>query len=320
MRRYAQAQTIKTQTIMPTKASDFLKGLLIKAGVKIDDESNKAIKDALALPELGNINFPDEVVTAIDNGLLSVDAARSNHPQIKNHYTKQALDTLDKEILKLIDDYQLPDEAKQEIIAEGSSYKRVALLTAKLKALEEKKATSGKGEKDQLQAQINDLHNQLRTEKESINKVKTDYEQKLRDKDMSYALNGLLGQYKTIYDDLNVSIKDKTLKAIIDESLGTDEAQFTIGDNGQLILQKKDGSNYFGDNHQVLTPKTYLDKVLSREKILKVNDPNPGAKVPPKNGSPSQPVKVEGKNANHALQSLVSETLASLEKSGNGVM
>lgn len=315
-----QAQAIKTETIMPKKASDFLKELLVKAGVKIDDQANKAIKDALALPELGNIDFPDELITPIDNGLLSIEAARNNHPQIKHYYTKQALDTLDKEILKLMEDYQLPDEAKQEIIAEGSSYKRVAVLTNKLKALEEKKATSGKGEKDQLQTQINTLHDQLRTEKESINKVKTEYEQKLRDKDMSYALNGLLGQYKTIYDELNPGIKDKTLKAIIDESLGTDEAQFTIGDAGQLILQKKDGSNYFGDNHQVLTPKTYLDKVLSREKILKVTDPNPGAKLPQKNGSTHQPVAVPGKNANHTLQNLVSETLAGLEKSGNGVM
>lgn len=305
---------------MPKKASDFLKEQLIKAGVKIDDESNKAIKDALALPELGNINLPDEVTTAIDNGLLSIDAAKNNHPAIKGHYTSQALDGVDKEVLKLIEDYQLPDEIKQEILAERSSYKRVSILTAKLKSLEEKKATSGKGEKDQLQAQINTLHDQLRTEKESINKVKTDYEQKLRDKDMSYALNGLLGQYKTIYDELNPGIKDKTLKAIIDESLGTDQAQFTIGDAGQLILQKKDGTNYFGDNHQVLTPKTYLDKVLSREKILKVNDPNPGAKNLPKTGLTPLPNAVQGKNANHALQNLVSETLAGLEKSGNGVM
>ncbi len=320
MRWYAPAQAIKTETIMPKKASDFLREQLIKAGVKIDEEANKAIKDALELPELGNVVLPDELINPIDNGLLSLEAARNNHPQIKNHYTSQALDTLDKELLKLIEDYQVPEEVKQEIIAERSSYKRVGLLTAKLKSLEEKKATSGKGEKDQLQAQINELHNQLRTEKESINKVKTEYEQKLRDKDMSYALNGLLGQYKTIYDELNPGIKDKTLKAIIDESLGTDDAQFTIGDTGQLILQKKDGTNYFGDNHQVLTPKTYLDKVLSREKILKVNDPNPGAKPTHKNGSTHTPIAVPGKNANTALQTLVSETLAGLEKSGNGVM
>jgi hypothetical protein len=305
---------------MPKKASDFLKDQLIKAGVKLDDEANKAIKDALALPELGNINLPDEIINPIDNGLLSIEAAKNGHPLLKPHYFSQAYDGLDKELNKFLEDHQIPDDVKSEINQERSSTKRAVLLAAKIKSLEEKKATSGKGEKDQLQAQINDLHNQLRSEKESINKIKADYEKKLRDKDMSYALNGLLGQYKTIYDELSHNIKDTTLKAIIENSLSTDEAEFIINDSGQLTLQKKDGSNFFGDNHQQLTPKTYLDKVLSREKILKVNDPNPGAKLPPKNGSTPPPASVPGKNANKELQSLVSETLASLEQSSNGVL
>lgn len=304
---------------MPKKVSDFLKELATKAGVKLDDEANKAIKDALALPELGNINLPDELATSIDNGLLSVDAAKNNHPAIKGHYTSQALDAVDKKIQKLIEDFQLPDDVKTEILAERSSYERIGLLTGKIKALEEKKATSGKGEKDQLQAQINDLHTQLRTEKESINGIKAEYEKKLRDKDMSYALNAILGGYKTIYDDLNPVIKDTSLKAIIDNSLLADQAEFTINESGQIVLQKKDGSNFFGDNHQQLTPKTYLDKVLSREKILKINDPKPGATPPRNNGSTPPPTHVPGKNANTALQSLVGEALAGLENS-NGVM
>src|ERR1044071_4304051 len=165
---------------MPKTAADFLKELAIKAGVKIEDEK---IKPLLAAPELANINIPDELITGIDNGLLSLDAAKNNHSAIKGHYFSQAYDGLDKELTRFIEDNKLPDDIKNEILAEKSSTKRAVLLAAKIKDLEEKKASSGKGEKDSLQQQINELNNQLRTEKDKEAGIRAEYEKKLKDKD-----------------------------------------------------------------------------------------------------------------------------------------
>lgn len=94
---------------MPKTAADFLKELAIKAGVKIEDEK---IKPLLAAPELANINIPDELITGIDNGLLSLDAAKNNHSVIKGHYFSQAYDGLDKELTRFIDDNKLPEEKR----------------------------------------------------------------------------------------------------------------------------------------------------------------------------------------------------------------
>lgn len=310
---------------MPKTAADFLKELAIKAGVKIDDE---AIKPLLAAPELANINIPDALITGIDNGLLSLDAAKNNHSAIKGHYFSQAYDGLDKELTRFIDENKLPDEIKNEILAEKSSTKRAVLLAAKIKELEEKKATSGKGEKDSLQQQINDLNNQLRVEKDKEAGIRAEYEGKLKDVKMGYTLGSLLGSYKTIYDELDGEVKDITLKAIINKSLNADAAELTVDDSGQLILRKKDGSNFFGEDNRLLTPKSYLDKIMSRDKILKVSDQNQnqngngnGAKNHVNNNGSQQRQNQNngngnGNTANHALSSLADQALADLERPG----
>lgn len=307
---------------MPKTAADFLKELAIKAGVKIDDEK---IKPLLAAPELAGIQIPDELTTGIDNGLLSISAAKNNHPEIRGHYVAAAYDGLDKELNRFIEDHKLPDDIKAEILAEKSSTKRAVLLAAKIKELEEKKATSGKGEKETLQTQINELNAQLRTEKDKEAGIRSEYEKKLKDKDMSYALRNILGAYKTIYDGLDGEVKDITLKAIINKSLNADAAEFTVDDAGQLILRKKDGTNFFGEDNRLLTPKSYLDKIMSRDKILIVNDQNQqqqqngnGAKTHVNNNGQQHQQNQNGNNGgkavNHSLMSLADRALADLEK------
>jgi hypothetical protein len=254
---------------MPKSAKDFLTVLLTKAGVKIEDE---AIQTALGNAELANIQIPDALITPIDNGLLSIQAAKNNHPEIKSHYKAELYDGLDKELSRIMDDHKIPDDIKAELIAEKSSTKRVALLTQKVRELEEKKASSGKGEKDVLQQEITKLNNELRDIKAKEQGIHEDYKKQLLDVKMGHSLGQLLGSYKTKFDELPASVKDSTLKAIINNSLAADGAEFSVDEAGQLQLRKKGGDNFFGDDHNIMTPKTYLDKILARDKILITTD------------------------------------------------
>lgn len=250
------------------KIAAFLKNLVVKAGGNPEDEAVRA-----ALGTIGTeLEMPDDLVTTIDNGLLSIATAKNNHPEIKNHYFGLAYNGLDSELDRLLTDENVPDDVAAEIKAEKSSTKRAVLLARKIKELEGKKATAGKGEKEQLAQQIVELNNQLRTEKDSINGIKQDYEKKLKEKDKSYALRALLGGYKTIHDDLDPETKAIILDAIIKKNLATKKAELTVDDNGQLALVGEGGTNIFSDDNRLLTPKSFLDKVMADEKILKVSD------------------------------------------------
>lgn len=306
---------------MPKSAKDFLTVLLTKAGVKMDDE---AIKTALSSAELETVQIPDELITPIDNGLLSVSAAKNNHTEIKNFYYKGFADYIDKHLLRHIEDNKLPDEIKDAVLAEESTVKRISLLANKIKETEAAKAGAGKADKDTLQQEITRLQNELRIEKEKQAGIATEHQKAISEVKMGYSLGQLLGGFKTIYDDLPSDVKDITLKAIINKNLAADSAEFSIDEGGQLVLRKKDGTNFFGEDHRPFTPNTYLEKMMARDKILKVNDPNPpnpGASTH-RNGLPpnrTQPINGNGngngKAANTVISSLVGDALKGLEGS-----
>lgn len=256
---------------MPKSGKEFITLLLQKANVKMDDEK---IVAALALPELATIQIPDDLITPVDNGLLSIQAAKNNHPEVKNHYFSQAYDGLDKELSRFMDDHKLDDSTKQELLAEKSSTKRAVLLAAKIKTLEEQKASSGKGEKDTLQTEINRLNNELRAEKDKETGIRAEHKKELTEVRMGHSLGQLLGAYKTKFDELPTGVKESTLKAIINNSLAADAAELSVDEAGQLILRKKDGTNFFGEDNRLLEPKSYLDKIFARDKILITTDPN----------------------------------------------
>lgn len=308
---------------MPKSAKDFLTVLLTKAGVKMDDD---AIKTALASAELETVQIADELITPIDNGLLSVAAAKNNHTEIKNFYYKAFADNIDKHLARHIEENKLPDEIKEAVMGADSTYNRITMLATKIRETEAAKAGAGKADKDNLQQEINRLQAELKTEKEKQAGIATEHQKAISEVKMGYSLGQLLGGFKTIYDDLPSDVKDITLKAIINKNLAADSAEFSIDDGGQLVLRKKDGTNFFGEDHRPFTPNTYLEKMMARDKILKINDPNPpnpGA-PPHRNGlQPNRPQPVHngngngnGKAANPVLASLANDALKTFESNG----
>ncbi len=293
---------------MPKNLGDFLHDLLKKAGQNVDD---KAIKDFLAGTVM-TLEIPEDVAKGIDNNLLSVSDAKNNHPDIKNHYTKSALDGIDKVIEDLLKD--MPEDVKTEVTGERSSYKRVSLIANKIKELESKKAGAGKGDKDVLQKQIDDLHKNLADEK----KAKDDLEKKFNGDLLKYRVESeqktRFSKYKTIYDELDAEIKNTSISSILNKELQDKDAVLTYDEKGNFTLLKKDGSNFYGDTHQQVTPDQFIEQLLSRHKLL-ITTPKPGEKPP---ANPSQPASGGGgKDAgNPTLKSLASEARKAFETNG----
>lgn len=320
---------------MAVKVVDFLKTLLNKAGANVDQD---VIKAALAtLPP--DLELAEDVSTAIDNGLLSLSAAKNNHPEIKNHYTALALKGLDSELLNFIESEKLPEEIVTEINGEKSSYKRAVLIAKKVKELEGKKASAGDKDKDKYTTQIADLNKELREIKDREQGILAKHKDEIKDVKKSHHLGTLLNGYKTRFDDLDPQTKQTVLTNIINKNLGAKGAILTIDENDNLVLINKDGSNVFGEDHRPLNPKLFLDKVMADEKIIVVNDAgNTGNGSQSgqqnsngqqrqqffQNGNGHQPPVNNGnggKKVNTALQALLNESQQALEaSSASGVL
>lgn len=252
------------------KVADFLKTLLTKAGVNLDQDN---IKTALAaLPP--DLELAEDLATGIDNGLLSMESAKNNHPDIKSHYTKQAMNSLDAEIHNFLKGENLPEEIMNEIKAESSSYKRATLAARKLKELEAKKAVSGDKDKEKYTQQIADLQKELRETKDKEQGIHATYKDQLKNKVRDFHQGTILGGYKTRFDDLDAETKRTVLSNIINKNLTAKGLTLTVDENENLVILNQDGSNAFGEDHRPLTPKIFFDKVMADEKIVVVNDNN----------------------------------------------
>jgi len=285
---------------MSISIGEVFNNLALKAGIRPDDESLKVL---LASPELINIKVTDELVSAIDKGLLNIEAAKNNHPDIKKKYFADAYDGVDKFLLGLVDDETFTPEDAAEIKSERSTTKKIELMTAKLKSA---KTKADPADKAAINQQIKDLHEAARLAKEDkLNTVK-DYEGRIKDIQLQSALNGILGGYKTIYDELPGDVKVVSLKAILNKALQDNDAVLDVNENGALNLIRKDGSNVFGSDHRQYTPQSFLDKTLAP--ILKVST----KAQQPTGVTPLTAVPGQVPAANSVLKSLAESSLADM--------
>lgn len=288
---------------MPKTIGQFLEALAKKAGVTFTEEQTTFINGG----ELTRINMPEDIERSLDNNLLSVQDAKNNHPDIKGHYTKAALDGVDSVLNELIKD--LPDEDKAELAGERSSYKRIQSTATKLRALEAKKAGAAAPDKKAIQDQIDALHNQLAAEKQSRQDLEKAHANSIKQMKVDAKLESILAGYKTIYDTLPPEVRNMTLKNLLQKELQDKDADYTIDENGKFLLLKKDGSNFYGENHQQVDPVQFAEQTFSRHKLLQVT-PKPGEKPNPAN-PPSGEGGGEKKNA--MLGSLAKQALAAFE-------
>jgi|GEM_PF-6424365 len=263
---------------------DFLAKLISKGGGNPADEKYKIF---FGNAELVKAEVPDEVATAIDNGLISIADAKNNHPILKNHYYTQALNGVDDKIKTLMEKWEAPEDIRNAVTAERNTYNRVPLLLEQMMEIERKKLTANKPDLAALNKEKEELHKQILTEKNRADAAEKDFESKYKDLRIQQKQRGMYTGLKTVYDNLDEDTRDITFNTLINKGLQDNNATFTLDDNNNLVLLKKDGTNYYGENNQQVNAKQFIEQIFSRNKLLVTNQPPPanGANGGVNNGS-----------------------------------
>lgn len=258
---------------------DFLNNLAVKAGIKIDDAD---LKSLLSTPDLQKIQVPDNIASTIDSSLLSVDQAKNNHPAIAPHYKAQALNAVDVRLETIMNSAGLSQEVITELKGIKNTYERIDAITNKvIEATNAKAGAKGGEDKSAIQKQLEETLEKLRDAEKDANSKVAAIEQQRKQDLINFQLQGLYSGKKTIYDELAANVKTMSLSNIINNSLQEKGAEFVIGADGVLTLQKKDGTTFIGANHSPVTPQQFIDDAFAQNKVIILNDKsNPG--VPPK--------------------------------------
>lgn len=266
------------------KLKDFLQSQVNKAGVQIGAE----------LDNVPDFDIPDAITSGINTSLISIADAKNNHSEIKGHYQKQSLDTIDK-ILKSVQE-RYPELAEdQEWLGERSTFKRVEILDSKLAALYDKKNGATNKDKPEIQKQIDALHAQLKAANDARKADQDAHADQMTQFKTKTMISQLMSGQKTIHDGLPVSTRNAILETLITQELQDRGVNFAFDDSGVLKLLKKDGSTFHGDDHQQVTPQQFIEQTLAKHKQLVTSN---GQSNAANNGQPTRPVETANpKNA-----------------------
>jgi len=272
------------------KAGDLFHQLLKSAGF---DTTDKAFIDVLSKAEFANTELPESITSALTTNLLTIDAAKNN-PTLKKHFVGNALDPINKGIEELIAEYGIDEVTKAEILADQNTYNKYKVAAKKIAELKEKSAGStSKGEKADLERQINELNKQLSlvaTDTQSkIDTIKNEYEQRILNREIDYTLSSkpLPGQFDR---DVEVNIA----RQFVDKALATKGAVIRTIDGRIAVKQKDNPEMDIFENGKPLTFDALTDMALAENKFIKVSNPNNGGGN--NGGNPRQGVQAPPQN------------------------
>lgn len=246
---------------MPKTLGTYFNELAKKAGLPSD---NKALKDFLSTAELATINIPDELTDKMDEGLHNIDSAAAN-PKVRTKVTGETFSALNARIDKIVNDYNLDDAFKVQLLAEGNSYNRIELVTAKIKELESQKAGASKGEKSELQKEINDLKAaQSKMQKDSSDQL-ADEKAKSQAEIEEMRLETILSRYNYALGNIDPELKIITASAAVKKALAEGGAKFITDpiNPKSLKLVANDGTDYYDKGNNKKDIKSFIEGAIA---------------------------------------------------------
>lgn len=246
---------------------DFLKTIAAKSGI---ESTNKDLQAILDSPSLMGQEVPDELATQIQGNLFTIEAAKNN-PTLINHFRAAHFNGVDAELNGAFDELSLEDSVRAELANEKSTPKRVRLAVKKIAELERAKIGASKGDKAELQKEIDTLNGKLRSQLETFEKEKNTLIEKHSNELLDNDVNTILSGYKlALPDEMDVVLKLNTAKSVVNKYLDEKDAKL-VRDNGSLkVLRKSTGLDYYDDsNHNKVELKSFIDTALGQNKLLK---------------------------------------------------
>jgi uncharacterized UPF0160 family protein len=289
---------------MPIKVGTLLNNLAKKVGYNTDTPAFAELLSA-------NLELPDDLVSSLESRLFTEDAAKNNGA-LKAYFFKQALDGVDNNVTRLIDEFQLDDERKNEILGIKSTYDRVPALVKTIQSLEAAKAGASKGDKAALQDQINKLNEEKATlvkdRDAEIKKMKAQYEQDFTDN----LIKTRIASANLVVEQFDKPVMEEFAYKFFNQELAAVDAK-VVQRNGVLKLVKAsdEALDFYADNKPVTFPE-FLDSTLAKHKLIAVNKPAPPPGTPP-NTPPNGP-NPPARPANSSFAALIAQSQADLQR------
>lgn len=280
-------------------------------GTWISELADIAGYDKSKLIDLLSVNaqIPDDLVNAVNSNLMTLDTAKNNI-ELKKYFHAQALNGIDAELKNVLSELELDDESKQAIESETSSYKRVSKSLKLVKELEGKKLQANtKGEKTELQKEIDRLNNEIKTTKVQMQEKESEFNTKLESTLTEYQLNSILSSKNYAFGDMPKDVLTLTAKNLLQSAL-TSKGVKIVRHNDNLKLVRAEAPDLdYRENNTPVNIGDFVDRVLADNKLLKVSEPVANTVAPTQQ-------QITAPKADNAFAAALADTVKTLEVAG----
>jgi hypothetical protein len=255
--------------------AEYIQAISERIGI---DNADEALKSVVTNPALSQINVPGNIVSATNSKLMTEDEAKYN-PTVKKHFTGTALNTIDTKIKDVLDEYNFDDETKTAILTETSTYNRIPLLAKAIADAREKAISATGGEKKALLDKVQELQQALNNERDSrkqdMDKVNSQWQSQLTDKELYSIFNG--------YDyalDLDKDVTVTTARNLWEKKLRDKGGKYVYTQDGLKLVSAEHPDLPFTIDNKPVELRSFTDNVLAEAKMLRVKHEAPMAQGP----------------------------------------
>ena len=280
-------------------------GTFISELAKIAGYDETKLIDLLSI----NAQIPDDLVNAVNASLMTMETAKNNI-ELKKYFHAQALNGVDAELRNALSELELDDENRTAIDSETSTYKKVSKSLKLVKELQEKKAQSNnKGEKTELQKEIDRLNNEIKTVKSQSEDKEKEFNSKLDSTLTEYQLNSILSSKNYALDGMPKDVLTLTAKNLLQSELSAKGIKI-VRDNDKLKLVRVDAPDLdYRENNTAVQLGDFVDSVLANNKLLKVSEPQANTVAP-------QATTITAPKTDNAFAAALADTARTLEAAG----
>jgi len=260
-------------------AADFINTLATNAGIATD---NSDLKTLLADARLSQITIPEPLVQGIQSAHLTLESAKAN-PDLIKYFRANNLDPMDKQLFSTLGELGIEEENYADIKADKSTYNKVVLALKRVAELKSKAANANAegatGKAAQYEKQVVELNKEIAKIKDEHNYEKAELAKTYDNKYKSRLLNEILLSYDYASEqpkEVNVELAN----LLLNKHLSQNKWETRL-DNDNIGLVTSEGTKVF-DNNKELTIKALADKIVSENKLIKVNAPQKAGEPSPK--------------------------------------
>jgi hypothetical protein len=221
-----------------------------------------------------NLEIPDEIVEALDKGLMNIDAAKNN-PEVRKVMKAETLNGLDSKVLDILEEFGI--ETIDDIKNEKNSFEKVSKMVKVIKEdIEKKTKGAGKLDKDGYDKQVADLNKLLKEHKDLLANKEKEWNDTRESDHTTFDIQKLLmGKDYAFPKEMDADLKLQTAYAAVNKQLQGKGLKIIRNENKQPVIVDKENKPAYNDKHEALELASFIDGALAQNKLLRVNDQNP---------------------------------------------